>query len=337
MISIVRMKIAITGATGYVGREFMQRALEGSHDVFALVRSKNQSVMDSERAHKMEGDVRDQACLEKLVQDTDAVVHLAAFVHRETLTPADKQDCHDVNVNGVRNLIQAIKNSKRPQHLIYVSTISVYGAIFSMANEKDPCHPVTTYGQTKLEGERIVQTAIDAGTISGFILRPSMIFGHQAPGNLQKLMRLISLGVFPVIQGGNNLKSMVHIDDLVAILLHCLTMSSDPTRNVYNVASDVPLSLLQVARSLSFGLEKSPIYFPISKWLTEAAGYLTHGMSKMSGGRFPDLNRLVEVFCATTTVDVSAIKHDFNFQFRDTTLELEEVGRNYRESIVHAS
>src|SRR3954471_20703611 len=104
------MRVAVTGAAGYVGAALVRRLLEAGHSVAALAR---RPLPCSPRAglEITQGDVRDPRALDAIARDGDAVAHLAASVHRPAASLAEVRECFAVNVDGTRALLAAIQRA----------------------------------------------------------------------------------------------------------------------------------------------------------------------------------------------------------------------------------
>jgi UDP-glucose 4-epimerase len=300
------MRVAITGASGYVGRHLLRRLIEEGHGVSALSRSPLEPSFSSKSFQSVLGDIRNQDSLRVLVQDSDAVVHLAAYVHKNPGTEEEKQNCFDVNVEGTRRLLREIEKTGRVQRIIYISTIAVYGSAFEMVNEDSACSPITPYASSKLEAEKLILEAFRKGFVTGFILRTAMVCGVNAPGNLQRIIGLMRVGVFPLVEKGKNKKSLVSLQDLVELITQSLKSPAQP--RVYNIASDPPLTILQISEALKRGLGKSMIYVPVSAAFVDFARRLNYR-------GFQSFALRMEAFASTTTVDNSAIRGQFHYQF----------------------
>jgi nucleoside-diphosphate-sugar epimerase len=127
-----------------------------------------------EGARVVRGSVTDASCVADQVRHHDAVVHLAGVVGFP-LCDLDPVRAAAINVGGTRNVVAALRPD---QPMIYASTGSVYGRVDDVCDEEHPPRPLTRYGRTKLEGERIIcasgGTALRFATVIG--VSPCMRF-----------------------------------------------------------------------------------------------------------------------------------------------------------------
>ena len=307
------MRVAVTGAGGYVGGAVVRALLAEGHSVTALVRGPV-AELDA-RAHVVLGDVRDPEALARLVQGADAVAHVAAWVHKSADHAVARAECFSVNVGGTRAVIEALA-AQGVRHLVYVSSIAVYGGPIEGAVEDAPLHPNTSYGRSKLEAEHLVLEAARAGRITGCVLRPSVVYGPRAPGNSERLLTLVQHAAIPMVRDGANRKSLVHVDDLANAIALATQAGSAANGCVYNVAGPA-LSVREMAEALAKGAGVPLRAVRTPAWPWTAGAQVARMASRMSGGHLPDYGRALEVFSATATVDASAIMRDLGARFRD--------------------
>jgi nucleoside-diphosphate-sugar epimerase len=309
----------VTGASGYVGRRVVQALRAAGCAVVALERRRAGGP-----GHSVVGDIRDPAALERLVADTNGVVHLAAYVHREARSREDVEECTAVNAAGTARLVEAMAATGRKQHLVFVSTAAVYGATFQDASEEQPCRPVTPYGRSKYEAEQIVRRAVEEGSMTATILRPALVCGPGAPGNLARLARAVQLGVCPLVGAGDNTKSLVHVDDLVSVVLACLTDPDLSRGKTYNVAAEPALTMRQIVETLavSAGRRVRLVWIP-----RRLAAALT-ALAQHAGGPIARLGHTADVFAAPVSVATARLRADVPVALRSAVDTLRDAAES---------
>jgi len=115
----------------------------------------------------IKGDVRDKNLIAEEVKKHDIILHLAAIVGYPACA-ADPNRAETTNVGGTRNICDTISNN---QKLIFASTGSTYGKVNEICTEKTPINPLSLYGKTKWEAEKIV---LEKGGVG---LRFATVFG----------------------------------------------------------------------------------------------------------------------------------------------------------------
>lgn len=213
------MKVALTGASGYTGGRLLAALRARGDEVSALVRTRSASdALRTSGARLIEGDLSDRSALERLLEGTRAVVHVAA-VYRTAGHPDSYY--RDVNVGGTERLLEAAAR-RGIQRFVHTSTVGVHGHVDSPpADETAPLAPGDIYQQTKAEAEALALSYHRTRGVPVAVVRPGAIYG---PGEtrLLKLFRAIARGRYAVVGSGRSFYHPVFIDDLVAGFLLAL-------------------------------------------------------------------------------------------------------------------
>lgn len=193
--------LAITGATGFVGRSVIDAALGTGHQLRALARRDHAPCAGVEWVR---GDLADAGALAALIAGADAVVHIAGL----TNTP-DPAAFEAANVTGTANVITAMR-AAQVKRLVFVS---------SLASRKPE---LSAYGASKGRAE----TLVEASGLDWTSVRPPAVYGPRDIDMLD-LFRAAKWGVVPLPPGGAT--SIIHVADL-ADLLVTLVQNTAPTR-----------------------------------------------------------------------------------------------------------
>jgi NADH dehydrogenase len=185
------LKVLVTGATGYVGREVATAVAEAGHDVSALARPGSEARVPAGTT-AVTGDVTDPASLADAVQGVDAVANLVAI-----LDGTDEQ-FEAVNAGGPRNVVAAAESAgvRRVLHM-------------SAAGVTERNAPRTRYWRTKLAGK---QAVMESG-LDWTVFEPSFVFG-KGGGALKTFEGLLRLPVVAVIGDGRYRHQPVWIGDV---------------------------------------------------------------------------------------------------------------------------
>ena len=206
----------VTGATGFTGGHLARTLKARGHDVRALVRTPEAAGdLAREGIELCPGDLADAAAVQRAADGCDVVYHIAA-VYREARHPDDYY--RRINVEGTRNVLDAV--ARGAGRVVHCSTVGVHGDVQSIpATEESPFAPGDVYQSTKLEGELLARSRIDAG-LPGSIFRPQGIYG---PGDRRflKLFKTIHRGTFRMIGSGDVLYHMTFVSDLVDGIILC--------------------------------------------------------------------------------------------------------------------
>ena len=181
------MKVLVTGAAGCLGRAVCARLLARGHEVRGVDLAGPSG--GSFAGAWARGDLF-ELDLAGLCAGCDAVVHLAALVHRPDLS--DPAEYLRVNVEGTRRMLEAARAAGiAPARFVFSSTVGVYPRDHGLhADETTPCAPRTPYGVSKLEAERRV---LEHG---GVVLRFPLLYGSGDRGRMAALIGAIARGRF---------------------------------------------------------------------------------------------------------------------------------------------
>jgi nucleoside-diphosphate-sugar epimerase len=162
------MRILLTGANGNIGSNALRELLQRGHTVRCMVRDPRRLKVRGEQVEVVVGDVRNPTQVAAAVAGMDMVIHLAALIPPASdLKPAL---AHAINVDGTRNVIQAMEAQPQPPRLIYMSTIALFGATQDQPPPRrvgDPFNPLDPYSEHKIECEAMIH----ASTLTNVILR----------------------------------------------------------------------------------------------------------------------------------------------------------------------
>ena len=177
----VKMKILITGASGFIGSFIVEEALKRGFETWAAMRkSSSREYLQDERIKFIELNLssKEQLVEQLKGKDLDYVVHAAGVTKC-----LNKADFRRINTEGTKNLVDALMETGMPlRRLVFVSSLSVFGAIreqqpYEEIRETDTPQPNTAYGRSKLEAEQYLESL---GTrVPYIILRPTGVYGPK--------------------------------------------------------------------------------------------------------------------------------------------------------------
>ncbi len=190
------MSYFVTGATGFIGRNLVERLLEREGDIHVLVRESSRERLDAlierwnaqGRVHPVVGDLAapmlgvDEAWIAEHKGGIDHVFHLAAIYDMT----ADEERNDVLNVGGTRNLV-ALVNALEPKVLHHTSSVAAAGAYKGLFREDmfDEGQKLpSAYHRTKFESERIVR---EESTVPWRVYRPAVVVGDSRTGEMDKI------------------------------------------------------------------------------------------------------------------------------------------------------
>jgi len=242
-------RFLITGGAGYIGSILVPELLRRGHvvtvlDNFMYDQSSLLECCGNENFFIHRGDARDEDIVKPLLKKVDYIIPLAALVGAP-LCGQDKTCAITTNRDAV-NLLSRF--SSKQQRIIVPTTNSGYGigqkGVF--CTEETPINPITLYGKTKMEAEKIV---LDRGNSISF--RLATVFGMSPRMRIDLLVNDFTYRAvkdrFIVIFEGHFKRNYIHIRDVANAFVHAIENFDRMKKNVYNVGlSDANLSKLEL-------------------------------------------------------------------------------------------
>ncbi len=270
----------VTGATGFVGRHVVDRLVAAGISVRALVRATSDvSHLSTLPVELVRGDLGDTEAIRRGIEGVDVVYHLAA------LTAAKNDREYAItNSDGTAALLEGIRHAtRRPSRLIYLSSYAAAGPWdgFRPRARDEAETPLTSYGRTKLEGERIVREAEGSG-VEVLIIRSPAVFG---PGDraLLPYFRLVRSGLAPVPGGEDRKLHLIYVKDLA----EALARAAERGQGTVSVADPRIHRWRDVVGTIAEGFGKSPVWIPLPQPLVRFAATLTEQVGRVLGRAVP--------------------------------------------------
>ncbi len=207
----MRKRVAVTGATGFVGGHLVAVLRRAGYPVRCLVRGAARAGdLRDAGCDVIAGDLADGAALAALVDGAEVVYHVAGAV-----AAADEAAFLRVNRDGTVRLLEAALEA-RVGRFLQVSSLAVSGpaVLRSPLEDTDAAAPVTPYGRSKLAGEEAVRRS----GLPFTVLRPAAVYG-PTDGQFLRLFRLARRGLVPLLGAGRQELSLVHVRDLAEAAL----------------------------------------------------------------------------------------------------------------------
>lgn len=254
-------RVLITGGAGLIGSHIADCLVrEGAADImvldnFARGRRHNlASAIASGRVTIVEGDIRNRALVQDLMQGVDVLFHQAAL--RITQCAEEPALAIDVLINGTYTVLDAAVQAK-VRKVVAASSASVYGLAEQFPTREDH-HPYdnrTLYGGAKLFNEGLLRTLYDRHALDYIALRYFNVYGPRMDVHgaytevLIRWMDRIASGQPPLIFGdGTQTMDFVHVEDVARA--NVLAAKAATTDRAYNVGTGIEVSLSELGRRL---------------------------------------------------------------------------------------
>jgi len=235
------MNVAITGATGFIGRAVAEHLRSSGHNV---------------RAVSLRGAISPDA-----LAGTNAVIHLAGEPVAQRWTRAARDRILRSRVEGTRVLVKAIR-AQPPQVLISASAVGYYG---SRGDEVlvESAPPADDFlGRVAVAWEEEAQAAEPMG-VRVARLRIGMVLGPRG-GALARMLPPFRLGVGGRLGSGKQWMSWIHIDDLIGLI--AFLMKESTVRGVFNATAPFPVTNREFTRALAEAVHR-PAILPVPAWV----------------------------------------------------------------------
>jgi len=210
--------VAVTGATGFIGRRLVARLLADGYKVVALALPSD--AIPIEWAGKpvvvRRGDVTRRGDVVEALAGTNFVFHLAAVVS-DWGAPAEHER---VTVKGTENVLT--EAAARGQRALLVSSIAAYGDRLTHVicdEDTDPGGPLGPYSASKQAQERIARRLEGERGLQVTIVRPANVYGPGSGPWVDELCRQLTAGNPTLVGGGNFAAGLVYVDNVVEILV----------------------------------------------------------------------------------------------------------------------
>ncbi len=267
------MRIAITGATGFVGRATVRAVVRKGHVPILLLRREAAEAEWRGLDRYVIGDIGDirSGDMPSGLR-CDAVIHLAAQVPTGGGdTAAAEAQLRRANVDGTQRALD-LACAGGATRFVFMSSIKVNGertpaGVKYLAHD-DPA-PEDAYGRSKRDAERLVQQRAAAVGLVATSLRPPVVVGRGAGGNLAAMMRLARLPVPLPLASIANRRSMVHVDNLADLAVHCCERAQLPP--VALAGDGIAVSTADLVRAMAGAQGRRAMLWPCPPWVIRSA------------------------------------------------------------------
>jgi NADH dehydrogenase len=297
--------LLITGATGYIGQHLVARLVSQGERPRCLVRNidKAKSILPADKVELVQGDTTQAGTVNTAMQGVDTVIH-AAFV------TADRKSqgvnfYNETNVNGTENVVKAAK-AAGVQRIIEISGLGT-----------KPDKP-----GSYMQGRYLAERAVIESGMNYTIIRPSVLFGKDAPF-IKGLADLVKTApVLPLIGGGKTMFQPIFVDDVVTVIVKTLENPQNTSGKIYTIGGPGYYSFKQVFDELTKAMHKNrlQVYAP-----TPIIG-LGAAVMEAVLPKPPLTKAAMTLFTFDNTTDLNSVERDFGFQPTSFSAYLQQHG-----------
>ncbi|HLW25532.1 MAG TPA: NAD-dependent epimerase/dehydratase family protein [Steroidobacteraceae bacterium] len=283
-------RIVVTGADGFVGRALLPYLKARGHEVRGLARR------DTPLGATGIGDLAEFTDWSRVFARVTVIIHLAARAHVITETEPDPDaEFTRINVDTTRRLALGAR-ACGVRRLVFLSSIGVNGTMTGLEpfREGDPPRPAEAYARSKWAAEQTL-LAVCGDELELVRIRPPLIIGAGAKGNLERLMRWVNSGLPLPFGSIRNSRSFAVLSDLCALLDLCAS-ERRAAGQLFLAAHPQPLSTPDLIRAMAEGLGRCArlpaVPLAVLRALGRVAG--SEALARLSGSLVVDSRRARE-------------------------------------------
>jgi nucleoside-diphosphate-sugar epimerase len=227
------MKVLITGGAGFFGLHMTMNCVDAGEDVTLLDKAPYCESEYHESVKLIRGDVRDRNKMDSLISESDVIIHAAAALPLE-----NRKEIFSTNVDGTRTVLElALKH--KIKRFVFISSTAVYGVPkHHPLHETDSLIGVGSYGESKIEGEKLCEKFRKKGLYIT-VIRPKTFIGTHRLGVFQILYNWVEEGrKIPIIGNGKNRYQLLEVDDLAEACRLSYSCKDEKANDVFNVGAE---------------------------------------------------------------------------------------------------
>ncbi|EHA1082869.1 NAD-dependent epimerase/dehydratase family protein [Photobacterium damselae] len=265
--------ILLTGASGFIGSY-----LKKDVNIQAIVLRNNESD-NCKPSYKIDS-LTENTFWNNAFNNIDSIIHLAGLAHSNSFS---ENDYITVNTQGTLKLANDAAKAG-VKRFVFVSSIGVNGS--STEYEKPFCYnskiePHNVYAKSKLDAEIGLQKIAEETGLEVVIVRPTLVYGPNAPGNFGLLTKLVAK--LPLLPFGlvSNKRSFIAVQNLTDLLLTC-AKHPNAAGHTFLASDGESISTKQFTNAIAKGLNKSIYQLPIPTSIMRLGAKLI-GKQSMAG------------------------------------------------------
>lgn len=253
--------VLVTGATGFIGRDLIPRLLAHGYRVRAACRMPGMLAPRAGLEAALMPDLSGARDFAPLLDGMTCVVHLAGIAH--ATREISEARYMAVNAEASARLAEASRWAGVEAFLL-MSSIRAQTGVTSPdpLSERDIPRPTDAYGRSKLAAERATNDALSGSRTRHVALRPVLVHGPGAKGNLRALYRLARMPMPLPLAGLTNRRSLVSLANLGGAVMHVLEWG-EGVQGTYIVADGPPVSVAEIVSAMRAGLGRPAHLFKL--------------------------------------------------------------------------
>ena len=299
--------VVVTGASGFLGRAFIQALNAAGYQVRALTRDARAGKIDG-AFQTVVGDILESGIAERILDGAHGVAHLAGIVGKVGVAHSEYWQVH---VTSTRRLLEAARANGLKKFL-YCSSAAITGNIKTPpADETVQLALSDIYDMTKAHGEITALAGGGRGKLEVTVVRPAVAYG---PGDVRRLwfFRAIASGRFTLMGNGENLVHPVYIDDLADGMLKAYE-APEAAGKIYILGGEKYIKLKEWILLIAAQVGVEPSFLKIPYYPARAAAYLCEKTFGLVGVSPPIYRRYTDFFMKNRAYSIALAKAELGY------------------------
>jgi nucleoside-diphosphate-sugar epimerase len=289
------MTIGITGITGYIGSQLLNRLINQGHTIRALIHKKPPT-KTSTQIEYITGDLQDKTSLKKFTKNLDTIIHCAALVKDY----GPRHQFYTINYQGTKNLVNTCPTSLN--RFIYLGHIDY---------SHDKNNP---YTRSKQQTEHWLTQHHQDHNFPSIIIRPGNVYGPEATTWVLRPLRAIQHNRIRLINHGSGIFHHTYIDNLIdaVLLAHKSDVIYGETLDITD--NDTTITWKRYFNDLATMLNKPPIKKNLSKSTALIIAHLSMLTSRLFNTPPLISPMAVKIFTNTAPISIQKAQQQLHYQ-----------------------
>lgn len=246
------MNLFITGGGGFIGFNLISKLIEDTKYMITVYGSKK-NIIESSYVRYIDGNILDYDYLEKNIEGSDIVIHLAAIIEKTDIN-SDPIDFVKINIIGSLNVFNAcIKHNITK--IINLSSSSIYNDGSIMTREHENIFPDTYYGLSKYSSEQYLRVLHNKYKFNYVNIRTSIVYGFKDNSSrvLNKFINNCNNDRQLILfkSDNNQILDYIHVLDVCSFIIYCLTNMNN-MNETFNISGQEKTNVKDLANTLKY-------------------------------------------------------------------------------------